>query len=269
MWVMTDLGLFGPESVAWKVHSHPSALIGGLRALLVQALHPLAIAGVDQHSDYRSDPWGRMHRTADYMASVVFGDTATAQRAGAIVRKIHDRVSGVDPVTGCHYSANDPELLLWIHAAGVESFFVAYERYGDGVGDDDADRYVAEMVSAAELVGLHRSDIPGSMGELREYLDNVDDLQITPAAREGMTLILVPPLPLVLRPVWNVWAAAAVALLEPRHRAMYDLPWTPALDAPTHAVSGAALQVVRAVVGDPPLITDALERAGGAPKSAA
>src|SRR5256885_8630678 len=110
-----DPGLFGPDSVTWRVHAAPSMLIGGLRALLVQALHPLAMAGVHQHSDYRDNPWGRLRRTSEYVLITTYGDTETAARAGAVVRAVHRRISGVDPVTGRAYRADDPELLAWIH----------------------------------------------------------------------------------------------------------------------------------------------------------
>jgi uncharacterized protein (DUF2236 family) len=141
-----DVGLFGPGSVTWRIHGDPSMIVGGLRSLLAQALNPRAMAGVDQHSDFRVDPWGRLRRTADYVGATTFGDTATAEAAGAMVRAVHRRVRGVDPHTGRTYSAGDHDLLAWIHNVEVHSFLVAYRHYGGRVGDADADRYVAEMV---------------------------------------------------------------------------------------------------------------------------
>src|ERR1700710_2130408 len=116
-----DHGLFGPDTVAWKVVGHPVALIGGLRALLIQSLHPLAMAGVAQHSDYRERPLKRLQRTAEYVAVVTFGDTEQAHEIAARVRRVHRHVKGVDPVTGKRYSAEDPETALYVHCAEVHS----------------------------------------------------------------------------------------------------------------------------------------------------
>ena len=146
-----DAGLFGPDSVVWRIHADPAMLIGGLRALLVQGLEPRAMAAVDQHSAFREDPWGRLERTTQFVLATTYGDTAAAERAAAIVRKVHEHIHGVDPVTGEAYSARDPDLLLWIHAVEVESFLLAYRTYagriterrrrplrgGDGAGRRD------------------------------------------------------------------------------------------------------------------------------------
>src|ERR1700730_11730796 len=181
-----DVGLFGPESVAWRLHADPAMLAGGLRALLVQALEPRAMAGVDQHSAYRVDPWGRLQRTTAFVYLTTYGDHATAEGACEKVRHVHERVRGVDPTTGRDYSASDPDLLLWIHAVEVHSFVAAYRAYAGRLDDDDADRYVAEMVRVAERVELPVGMAPRSMAEVREYLRSVDGLEATPAAREGL-----------------------------------------------------------------------------------
>ena len=120
-----DDGFFGPASITWQLSGDLSSIVAGLRALLVQALHPLAMAGVDQHSDWRRDPVGRLAATSSYLATVSYGDRAAAGRAAARVRRIHEHVHGTDPVTGRPYAASDPALLLWIHAALVDSAVVA------------------------------------------------------------------------------------------------------------------------------------------------
>ena len=125
---MGDVGLFGPDSVAWHLHADPVMLIGGMRALLVQALEPRAMAAVDQHSRFREDPWGRLERTTSFVMTTIYGDTAAAEAACDRVRKVHARIRGVDPVTGQPYAANDPDLLLWIHAVELESFIGELER---------------------------------------------------------------------------------------------------------------------------------------------
>jgi len=159
-----DAGLFGPDSVAWRLHADPSMLVGAMRALLVQALEPRAMAGVVQHSDYKADPWGRLNRTIRFVLHTTYGDTRTAEAACAAVRRIHDRVHGVDSVTGRAYSAHDPDLLLWIHAVEVHSAVFAYRSYAGRLADEDADRYVNEMVRVSELLGLPSAMAPRSLG---------------------------------------------------------------------------------------------------------
>jgi uncharacterized protein (DUF2236 family) len=220
-----DAGLFGPDSVAWRLHADPSMLVGAMRALLVQALEPRAMAGVVQHSDYKADPWGRLNRTIRFVLHTTYGDTPTAEAACAAVRRIHDRVHGVDPVSGRSYSAHDPDLLLWIHAVEVHSAVFSYRSYAGRLAYEDADRYVDEMVRVAELLGMPPEIAPRSMGALRQYLHSVEGLQATPGARESMRLIMAPPLPLPLRPLWVLPAGAAVASLPRFARRMYGLPW--------------------------------------------
>ena len=220
-----DAGLFGPDSVTWRLHADPSMLVGAMRALLVQALEPRAMAGVVQHSDYKVDPWGRLNRTVRFVLHTTYGDTPTAEAACSAVRRIHDRVYGVDPVTGRAYSAHDPDLLLWIHAVEVHSAVFAYRSYAGRLADEDADRYVDEMVRVAELLGMPGDIAPRTLGELREYLRSVEGLQVTSGARESMRLIMNPPLPFPLRPLWVLPAGAAVASLPRFARRMYGLPW--------------------------------------------
>ena len=126
-----DDGFFGPGSVTWRISADLAGPVGGLRALLMQALHPLAMAGVDQHSDWRQDPVGRLAATSAYVATVSFGERAAAERVSARVRRIHERISGVDTVTGRPYAAGDPALLLWVHVALVESAIAARQALGD------------------------------------------------------------------------------------------------------------------------------------------
>jgi uncharacterized protein (DUF2236 family) len=220
-----DAGLFGPDSVAWRLHADPSMLVGAMRALLVQALEPRAMAGVVQHSDYKVDPWGRLNRTVRFVLHTTYGDTPTAEAACAAIRTIHDRVHGVDAITGRPYSANDPDLLLWIHAVEVHSAVFAYRSYAGRLTDEDADRYVDEMVRVAELLGMPGDIAPRTLGGLREYLRGVNGLQVTPGARESMRLIMYPPMPFPLRPLWVLPASAAVASLPRFARRMYGLPW--------------------------------------------
>jgi uncharacterized protein (DUF2236 family) len=186
-----DDGFFGPSSVAWRLGTDLSGPVSGLRSLLLQALHPLAMAGVDQHSQWRHDPTGRLAATFGYVTTVTYGDRATAERASAQVRRVHEHVRGTDPVTGQPYDATDPGLLLWVHAALVDSALVAAAQFGTPLDAADADGYVAEMVAAAELVGIPRHMVPASVGELEAYLDSVRPaLRRTPAAEDAIAHLL-------------------------------------------------------------------------------
>lgn len=186
-----DDGFFGPASVTWRTSGDLSAPVAGLRALLLQALHPLAMAGVDQHSDWRADPVGRLAATSAYLSTVSFGERAAAERAAARVRRIHARVSGVDEVTGRPYAASDPALLLWVHAALVDSNLVARTLFGTPLPPLEADRYVGEMVVAAELVGVPRQMVPATVVQLASYVEGMrPELMCTRAASESMAFLL-------------------------------------------------------------------------------
>jgi uncharacterized protein (DUF2236 family) len=245
-----DPGLFGPQSVAWRVLADPSMLLAGMRGLLIQALHPLAMAGVDQHSDYKVDPWGRLQRTIEYVVTTTFGDTAAAEAMGAQVRAVHERVVGVDPHTGRAYRADDPELLAWVHNVEVHSFVKAYRRYGGWLSDGDADRFVAEMTRAAPLVGLPADAVPSSMNELRAVLREAP-LEMTPAAREGARTIVSPPLPRAVRPLYGVALAGAVALLPRRVRAAYGFPWFPPADLAVRPALFGLFRALNVATPDP------------------
>lgn len=237
-----DQGFFGPDSVSWRIHRDPSAIPGAGRALLIQALNPHVMDVFLANSDYRDDPWGRLRRTGDYFRDVIYGDSARAERAGLAVRSLHQRLQGVaDPESGRVYRAGDPDLLLWVHATAVDSFLASYRRYGGWLSRTDADRYVAEQVKAAELVGIAAADAPASASDLADYLGGVTDLRLTPGAEEGMEMILFdPPIPDWLRPAWLGMAAAIVALLPAHVRALYRLPWLAPLDVPLRLTAFAA-----------------------------
>jgi uncharacterized protein (DUF2236 family) len=218
-------GLFGPGSVAWRVHADPAMVIGGIRALLVQSLHPLAIAGVVEHTEYRDHLWKRLRDTAQFVATTVFGTTAEAEAAAAVVRSLHNRVHGIDPITGLAYDANDRVLLRWVHDVEVQSFLVAYQRYGCPLTDRDADRYVAEMARAGELVGLPAAEAPHSVAELDADLAAFRPaLRATPGSKEVARILLWPPLPLWARPLWGSLFAGAVATIPGDLRRLHPFP---------------------------------------------
>jgi len=189
-----DDGFFGPASVTWRMSADLAWPVAGLRSLLMQALHPLAMAGVDQHSGWRRDPVGRLAATTAYLSTVTFGDRAAARQAAARVRRIHDHVRGTDAVTGRPYAAGDPALLLWVHGALADSVLAAGSLAGTPLSAADGNRYVAEMVTAAELTGVPRHLVPSNVPELDLYLASVRPiLRCTPAAAESMAYLLDPP----------------------------------------------------------------------------
>jgi uncharacterized protein (DUF2236 family) len=255
-----DAGIFGPDSVAWRVHADPAMLVGGLRALLVQALEPRAMAAVDQHSAFRVDPWGRLERTTKFVLDTTYGDTAAAERAAEIVRKVHEHIHGVDPVTGAPYSANDPDLLLWIHAVEMDSFLLAYRTYAGRITAADGDRYVTEMGRVAEMVGLPPGRAPRTEAELRDYLRSVRGLRATPAAFEGLRVVLFPPMDLKYRPLWAIPTTAAVAILPGYARRLYRIPWFPPASLPVRTGVFALSRVLNLVRPTPPSLRAARER---------
>ena len=253
---MRDQGLFGPESVAWKVIGHPVSIVGGLRALIIQSLHPLAMAGVAQHSDYRNRAIDRLRRTAYYVTATTFGDTETAYAAAARVKRMHRKVRGTDPVTGQPYSADDPDTQLWVHCVEWHSFLAVYRAYGGRLSDEDADRYIAEGVRAAGLLDVPADTVPASVAEMRAYFAEVrPQLCVSASAREAIGFVMHPPLTRELLPYQvplRIVASAALATV-PRHlRALAGIDRPGALDALTVAAvrpAAAALSL--------PLLRDA------------
>ncbi len=221
-----DEGWFGPDSVVWRVHASPAMLIGGLRALLLQTLHPLAMAGVADHSDYRDDPWGRLHRTGRFVGATTYGNTASAEAAVAVVRRVHERVKGFAP-DGRPYSANDPHLLLWVHITEVDSFLRAHQRYdANPLSDAEADRYVAEMAIVAERLGSERP--PSSMADLAEMMAAFrKECGANRQTRDALRFLLNPPVHLATRPIYGIISAAAVGLLPAWARRALWLPPVP------------------------------------------
>lgn len=190
-----DAGLFGPESACWKVHGDfTSMMVGGVTALLLQMLHPGALAGVWEHSDFRRDMPGRLRRTARFIAGTTYGSTEEALGLIAHVRSIHDRVSGVLP-DGTPYSANDPDLLTWVHVAEVSSFLRAYLRYRDpDFPAAEQDRYYAEVATIAERLGA--THVPKSRAEVEAYLREVRPaLRYDDRTREVARALLSQPPP--------------------------------------------------------------------------
>jgi uncharacterized protein (DUF2236 family) len=246
------LGFFGPDSVSWRIHSDPSFSVGGLRALLLQALHPVAMDGVARFSGgFRDEPWPRLIRTATYVDTLTFGTRTDAVQAVARVRGIHRRLGSTEQTTGRTYRVDDPDLLLWVHCCEVDSLLTVARRAGVALTDDDADRYVAEQVTAAELIGIPETDVPASVAALADYFRTIRPvLAVTAAARDAYRLILLPPMPTWVRyltpaqPAWGGLASLAVALLPQWARRMYSWPGLGLTDAAATAALKAFRQAM-------------------------
>jgi uncharacterized protein (DUF2236 family) len=243
-------GWFDVDAPIRRVHGDASMFVGGLRALLLQSLHPLAMAGVAGHSDYRSDPWGRLQRTADFLAATTFGPASEAERAVRIVHRVHTSVRGV-AADGRAYSANDPHLLRWVHLAEIDSFLTAHDRYGaEPLTGDDRDRYVAETAVIARALGVAAPPVTerGLRDQLRQFRP---ELRSTPEAREAARFLLLdPPLPVAGRAVYSMIAAGAVAVMPAWTRWPLRLPWLPVTEAVALRPGGEIVtRTIRWVVG--------------------
>ncbi len=245
-----DPGLFGPDSVTWRIHSDPLMGVAGLRALLLQALHPVAMHAVDEHSGYREDVWGRLARTAEYVGVTTYGTSTEAMLAGSRVRAVHARVRGVMP-DGVGYAADDPQLLAWVHCCLVASFLEIVTRGGLSLSGADQDRYIAEQVKGAILVGLEPDEVPNDRARLVEYFSVIRPvLEVTPAARDAAAVVVAPPMPPTLLltpalPAWSGVAGLAFAALPPWARRLYALPELPGAAGLTDAATTVALKALR------------------------
>ncbi len=218
-----DLGYFGPESVTWRVHAEPLTMVGGLRALLLQALHPAAMRVLYERSSFEQDPWTRLRRTAQFVATVSFAPREQVDEAAAHVRAVHERL-GID----------DDEQLAWVHACEVDSFLVAATAAGVALRPPDRDTYVAEQAQAARLVGVPDRLIPTSAGQLADYFARMrPELALTREALAGARVVIAPPLHVPSRwrvPArlgWTTVSSTAVGLLPSWARRMYRLPPVP------------------------------------------
>jgi len=223
---------------------------------------PLAMAGVDQHSGWRRDPVGRLAATTAYLTTVTFGDRAAARHAAARVRRIHDHVRGTDAVTGRPYAGGDPALLLWVHGALVDSVLAAGNLVGTTLPAADSNRYVAEMVTAAELTGVPRRLVPSNVPELDLYIASVQPgLRCTPAAAESMAYLLDPPdLDEDIAEIWQDIRDAAIAVLPRWARQMYGYDAPPPMTPGRRTEIRQSLGVLDAMFLGQPDVLEARQR---------
>jgi uncharacterized protein (DUF2236 family) len=216
-------GLFAPESIIWKIHADPSMGVAGIRALLQQALHPDAMAGVAKHSNFREDAWGRLQRTGDYVSTLTFAPTSEALALVARVRKVHTSL-GLD----------DPHLLLWVHMSLVDSFLDVVSRSGLVITQDEKDKYVSEMVLFAELIGIEREKVPSSVEQMQKYFEDISpELRASDDAKRAALFLTIPPMPKIVRfatpatPAWASLTALAGASLPSWAKSLYRIPQIP------------------------------------------
>lgn len=285
-----DPGLFGAGAASWKVVSEPAAIVGGIRALLVQLLHPLAMAGVADHSRFRSDALTRLQRTSAYVTATTFGSTAEALAAAATVRGVHRRVRGSAP-DGRRYAADDPHLLAWVSIALTSSFLATDRCYALAPADSaTADAFVAEQSSAAALLDtrvdldavahdeqalqrlrerrlplpmLADGTLPLTVSQLRERLEDFrGELHVTEQGRHALRFLVWPDVPAALRAAYVPLLAGAVASLDRRERRMLGFP--PALPVrPLRAQTRLLVAGMRLAAGASPSLAAAQRRAAG------
>ncbi|MER5227394.1 oxygenase MpaB family protein [Streptomyces flaveus] len=200
--------------------------VAGVRALYLQALHPRAVRGVMQNSDFRKDAWGRLMRTANFVGTTTYGTTEAAEKAGARVRKIHAMLTATDPDTGERYRIDEPELLLWVHCAEIDSYLDVARRSGIRLTDAQADRYVGEHRESARLVGLDPEDVPADQAQLAAYFEKIrPELAAGEEARDVDDFLRRPPTPALLVParelLWRGVAEVAYASLPPFAHELY------------------------------------------------
>lgn len=252
--IRMESGLFGPRSVTWRVHADPVFPIAGVRALIMQALHPLTMAAVAQQRGFEEDFWGRLDRTGQYVSTLTYAPESQARRTAAKVRGIHRRLVGTDPATGGTFRLDRPDLLLWVHCCEVDSFLSTARRAGAPITPDDADEYLREQVTAATLIGIPERIVPSSVTAMAEYFEDVrPQLELTDDATRGIKVLISPPMPKKVRlltparPAWAGLAGMAFALMPSWARRMYRMPGLPTTDfAATAAIRAlrAGLQIL-------------------------
>lgn len=236
---------FTPDRPIRRVHGDAAMFVGGLRALLLQSLHPVAMTAIAQHSDYRNDPWGRLQRTSRFLAATTYGAAQDAERAVDRVRGIHAHITGTGP-DGRPYRADDPHLLLWVHVAEADSFLRCHQRYGERPLDAaGCDGYVSDIARVATALGV--PDPPRTRAGLDAALRAYEpEMRATPEALEAARFLVAnPPLPLPARGPYAALAAAAIAELPGWARRELRLPRLPLAEPVLAPAAGHA--IVRAI----------------------
>src|SRR5438128_2663927 len=232
---MKDYGYFGPESATWKIASEAVIMLGGTRAVLMQIAHPLVAMGVSAHSSYMSDPFGRSERTFILGQELTFGPLVTARHAARTINRLHTHVHGVLPeqagayAGGTNYKARDPELLLWVHATLIDTILYMYPLFIGPLSHEEQEQYYQESKTMVHLLGLAFEAMPGTVNDLREYVDEMvhsNRLAATPQSRQLAQQVLFPRTPAIFRPLLHLNYQVTCALLPQPVREIYGLEWS-------------------------------------------
>ena len=267
-------GLFGPDSITWRINRENVLVLGGGRALVLQVAHPLVGAGVAQHSNYRKDPWGRLFRTLYRTTAIVFGDEDDAEQASSAVWKLHGKVEGTTD-SGAPYRARDPELLMWVHATLVNTSLLVYDRFVARLSIAERERYYEEQKAMAEAFGCPRSEQPETYADFNDYFATMldDELEVTDVTRDVLDSISNPELPYasvtgpLARPLFGPMRMLTASLLPEQLRLELGLTER-RLEGPVLAAQArllrAALPLVPGLVREFPRAREARRRVASA-----
>lgn len=232
---MQDHGYYGPGSATWKIASETVITLAGTRAVLMQIAHPLVAMGVSEHSSYMTDPFGRAEHTFVLGQLLTFGSVATARDAARTINRLHTHVHGklYDAAgaysSGTSYSARDPALLLWVHATLIDTILYTYPIFIGPLCLHEQEQYYQESKTLAYLLGLSPVDMPGTVQDLRQYVNDMvhsNRLAATPQSRQLAQQVLFPRIPSILRPFLHLNALLTTALLPQPIREIYGLQWS-------------------------------------------
>ncbi|HEX2141468.1 MAG TPA: oxygenase MpaB family protein [Candidatus Limnocylindria bacterium] len=262
-----DPGLFGPDSSVWRIDREVLILAGGTCALLMQLAHPSVAAGVEQHSDFRGDPFGRLRRTLSATYAVAFGTRRRAQQAIDRMNAIHGVVRGRVPDSGQAYAARDPELLLWVHATLIDTALRVYHRYVAPLSEGEQEAYHRESRLIATSLGVPEDRMPHRLADLRAWMAaQLSDgpVRVTPVARRLAPAVLhptrFPP-----RAVWNAGHLISFSVMPPALREGYGIAWGPGHESVMRGVAATTrrlLPLVPPVLRHVPAARAAERRAG-------
>lgn len=249
-------GLFGPDSISWRIDRELAVLAGGSCALLMQVAHPVVAAGVAEHSTYATDPLGRLLRTLESSFEVVFGSRSTAEAAIRRVNAVHRSVCGRMPGGTTAYSARDPEALLWVHATLVDTALRVYGRFVSSLSAADEEEYHRESARIAVMLGVPKALLPSTIGALRGWMaDRVADetVRVTPLARRIARSVLY-PIPAVPRLAWDAAHLISLSTLPSALRGQYGIPWSAARERGVERIASVTRRTLPLV---PPLLRHA------------
>jgi uncharacterized protein (DUF2236 family) len=241
-----DTGLFGPDSMAWRIDREVLVLGGGTCALLLQLAHPAVAAAVAEHSTFRDDPFARLRRTLTSTFAVVFGSTRQADRAIGRVNAIHRSIRGSIPESGAAYDATEPRLLLWVHATLIDTAIRIYDRFVTPLSAASAQAYHAESRSIAIRLGVAPELVPPTLAELRTFMAGAvasGEVAVSPTARSLRDAVRYPAA-FPPRFVWDLAHLASDSVMHAQLRAQYGIGWSPRRAAGVERLAAASRRLL-------------------------